>query len=163
LLVTIAAGVVRSLISGGHPSPVTPPPQPAATTGMVTSWLMLKVFASGCTAITGVEAVSNGVKAFRENAVDNARRTLTVIIFVLAILLAGISYLVNAYDIAATDPGQAGYQSVLSMLSAAVFGKGVFYYVTMGSILVVLSLSANTAFADFPRLCRAISQNNYLQ
>ena len=77
-------------------------------------------------------------------------------------LLAGISYLVKTYGIAATDPGQPGYQSVLSMLTAAVFGKGLFYYLTIGSILVVLSLSANTAFADFPRLCRAIAQNNYL-
>jgi amino acid transporter len=162
LLITIVAGVIRTLISGGHPSPVTPLPPPPAASEMVTYWLLLKVFASGCTALTGVEAVSNGVRAFREPAVDNARRTLTVIIFVLAILLAGISYLVNAYGIAATDPGQPGYQSVLSMLSAAVFGKGIFYYVTMGSILFVLSLSANTAFADFPRLCRAIAQNNYL-
>ena len=77
-------------------------------------------------------------------------------------MLAGISYLVNAYGIAATDPGQPGYQSVLSMLIAAVFGKGIFYYLTIASILLVLSLSANTAFADFPRLCRAIAQNNYL-
>jgi amino acid transporter len=162
LLITIGAGIVRVILSGGHPSPVSPLPPPPLATEAVTYWLLLKVFASGCTALTGVEAVSNGVKAFREPAVDNARRTLTVIIFVLAIMLAGISYLVSAYGIAATDPGQAGYQSVLSMLSAAVFGKGVFYYVTMGSILFVLSLSANTAFADFPRLCRAISQNNYL-
>jgi amino acid transporter len=131
-------------------------------TEAVSYWLLLKVFASGCTALTGVEAVSNGVKAFREPAVKNARRTLTVIIFLLAVLLAGISYLVNAYGIAATDPGQPGYQSVLSMLTAAVFGKGFFYYLTIGSILFVLSLSANTAFADFPRLCRAIAQNNYL-
>ena len=85
-----------------------------------------------------------------------------MIIFLLAVLLAGISYLVKVYDIAATDPGKPGYQSVLSMLVAAVFGKGIFYYVTIGSILLVLSLSANTAFADFPRLCRAIAQNNYL-
>ena len=131
-------------------------------TEAVSYWLLLKVFASGCTALTGVEAVSNGVKAFREPTVKNAQRTLTVIIFLLAVLLAGISYLVEIYRIAATDPGQPGYQSVLSMLTAAVFGKGFFYYLTIGSILVVLSLSANTAFADFPRLCRAIAQNNYL-
>jgi MFS family permease len=85
-----------------------------------------------------------------------------VIIFLLAVLLAGISYLVKVYGIAATDPGQPGYQSLLSMLSAAVFGKGFLYYLTIASILLVLSLSANTAFADFPRLCRAIAQNNYL-
>jgi hypothetical protein len=131
-------------------------------TAAVSYWLLLKVFASGCTALTGVEAVSNGVKAFREPAVKNAQRTLTVIIFLLAVLLAGISYLVKAYGIVATHPGQPGYQSLLSMLSAAVFGKGFFYYLTISSILVVLSLSADTAFADFPRLCRAVAQNNYL-
>ena len=162
LLITIAGGVVRVLVGGGHPTPVVAPPPPPAVTEAVSYWLLLKVFASGCTALTGVEAVSNGVKAFREPTVKNAQRTLTVIIFLLAVLLAGISYLVKVYGIAATDPGRPGYQSVLSMLTAAVFGKGLFYYLTIGAILVVLSLSANTAFADFPRLCRAIAQNNYL-
>jgi hypothetical protein len=85
-----------------------------------------------------------------------------VVIFLLAVMLAGISYLVRVYSITATDPGQPGYQSLLSMLIAAIFGKGIFYYLTIASILIVLSLSANTAFADFPRLCRAIAQNNYL-
>jgi amino acid transporter len=162
LLITIVGGIVRVLLSGGHPIPVTALPPPPAMTEAVSLWLLLKVFASGCTALTGVEAVSNGVKAFREPAVKNAQRTLTVIILLLAILLAGISYLVRVYGIVATNPGKPGYQSILSMLIAAVFGKGVFYYLTIGSILLVLSLSANTAFADFPRLCRAISQNNYL-
>jgi amino acid transporter len=162
LLITIIVGLLRVLASGGHPTPVTPLPPPPPMTEAVSYWLLLKVFASGCTALTGVEAVSNGVKAFRDSAVDNARRTLTVIIFLLAVLLAGISYLVKSYGIAATDPGQPGYQSLLSMLIAAVFGKGLFYYLTIASILFVLSLSANTAFADFPRLCRAIAQNNYL-
>jgi amino acid transporter len=162
LLITIGGGLIRVLLSGGHPTPVVPPPRPSAATEVVTYWLLLKVFASGCTALTGVEAVSNGVKAFREPTVKNAQRTLTIIIFLLAVLLAGISYLVRVYGIVATGPGKPGYQSVLSMLSAAVFGKGIFYYLTIGSILVVLSLSANTAFADFPRLCRAIALNNYL-
>src|SRR5579863_4752799 len=162
LLVTIGGGLVRVLLSGGHPMPEAPLPPPPPITEAVSYWLLLKVFASGCTALTGVEAVSNGVKAFREPGVKNAQRTLTVIIFILAVLLGGISYLVKIYGIAATDPGQPGYQSILSMLVAAVFGKGFFYYLTIASILFVLSLSANTAFADFPRLCRAISQNNYL-
>src|ERR1700738_732720 len=162
LLITIVAGVIRVLLSAGHPTPVTPLPPPPNVSEAVSYWLLLKVFASGCTLFTGVEAVSNGVKASREPAVKNAQRTLTVIIFVLAILLAGISYLVKAYGIAATDPGKPGYQSVLSMLLDAVFGRGIFYYLTIGSILLVLSLSPNTAFADFPPLCRAIAQNNYL-
>jgi amino acid transporter len=162
LLITIVAGVLRVVLSGGHPTPAAPLPHPPSATEAVSYWLLLKVFASGCTALTGVEAVSNGVKAFREPTVKNAQRTLTVIIFLLAVLLAGISFLVKTYGIAATDPGKPGYQSVLSMLVAAVFGKGFFYYVTIAAILFVLSLSSNTAFADFPRLCRAIAQNNYL-
>lgn len=162
LLITIAGGLVRVALSGGHPTPVTAPPPPPPAAEAVSLWLLLKVFSSGCTALTGVEAVSNGVKAFREPAVKNAQRTLTIIISLLALLLAGISYLVKVYGIAATDPGRPGYQSLLSMLIAAVFGKGIFYYLTMFAILVVLALSANTAFADFPRLCRSIALNNYL-
>ena len=162
LLIVIFVGIARVILSGGHPNPVVSLPAPPAATAVVSAWLLVKVFASGCTALTGVEAVSNGVKAFREPTVKNAQRSLTAIIFLLAVMLAGISYLVKMYGIAATDPGAPGYQSILSMLTAAVLGKGWFYYLTICSILVVLSLSANTAFADFPRLCRAIAQNNYL-
>jgi len=94
--------------------------------------------------------------------VQNARRTLTLIVTILAVLLAGIAYLVRLYGIGATRPGQAGFQSVLSQLTAAVAGRGPFYFVTIGSILAVLCLSANTSFADFPRLCRAAAVDGYL-
>jgi amino acid transporter len=162
LLAAIAIGLFKTLASGGHPMPVEPLPKIAQASALPGAWLILQAFASGCTAMTGVEAVSNGVKAFRPPVVATARRTLTVIIALLMVLLAGIAYLVRVYGIQATDPGQPGYQSVLSLLLAAVSGRGVFYYVSMASILLVLALSANTAFADFPRLCRAIAQNNYL-
>ena len=162
LLAAILIGLFKTLLSGGHPVPVEPPPQITQAAAVPGAWLILQAFASGCTAMTGVEAVSNGVKAFSEPVVSTARRTLTIIIVLLMMLLAGIAYLVRAYGIQATDAGQPGYQSVLSLLLAAVSGRGGFYYVSMASILLVLALSANTAFADFPRLCRAIAQNNYL-
>jgi amino acid transporter len=162
LLAAILIGLLKSFVSGGHPVPVEPLPRFAQAAAVPGAWLLLQAFASGCTAMTGVEAVSNGVKAFRPPVVATARRTLTVIIALLMVLLAGIAYLVRVYGIQATDPGHLGYQSVLSMLLTAVTGRGLFYYVSMASILVVLALSANTAFADFPRLCRAIAQNNYL-
>src|SRR5581483_2623439 len=158
---TIVLGIGKALLAGGHPTPIeTPPPLPSATAA-VGLWVLLKAFASGCTAMTGVEAVSNGVAAFKEPVVHSARRTLTTIIACLALLLLGIAYLCRAYHIGAVEPGP-GYQSVLSQLTAAVVGRNVFYYVTIGCVLLVLAFSANTAFADFPRLCRLIAEDGYL-
>jgi amino acid transporter len=163
LLVVIAVGGWQTVHAGGHPHPVTQmPAMPPATVTLVGWWLLLKVFSSGCTAMTGVEAVSNGVMAFRDPTRKNAKATLTIIIALLSILLLGIALLCRAYGIAATDPGGTGYESVLSMLTRAVMGHGWFYYVTIGSVLLVLALSANTAFADFPRLTRAIANDDYM-
>lgn len=160
LLTVIAVGAIKMLTGHGHPVTQLPAIPPA--TEAVGLWLMLKVFSSGCTAMTGVEAVSNGVMAFREDTRKNAKITLTIIIVLLAILLLGIAFLCRAYGVGATDPNGAHYESVLSMLTRAVMGHGWFYYLTIGSVLLVLALSANTAFADFPRLTRAIAINNYL-
>ncbi|HEY6375673.1 MAG TPA: APC family permease, partial [Edaphobacter sp.] len=163
LLAVIGVGVYRTILSGGHPIPVDiPPPALPATMKYLTIWLLLKTFASGCAAMTGVEAVSNGVMAFGEPRAKKAQRTLTIIIAVLIVLLFGIAYLSRAYGITAMEPDAHHYQSVLSILTTAVFGRGWFYYLTMGSVLVALSLSANTAFADFPRLAKAIAMHDYL-
>jgi len=162
LLWVIAVGVYRAIAAHGHPSAIVEPPHLPISGSMLGLWVLAKVFASGCTAMTGVEAVSNGVMAFRDPTQKNAKRTLTIIIILLMIFLAGIALLCRAYGIGATDPGAAGYQMVLSQLTAAVMGRGWFYYVTIASILVVLALSANTSFADFPRLTRAIAQRDYL-
>ena len=159
----IVIGLYKVVMSGGHPTPVVAVPH-HATMAMeaVGAWILVKAFASGCTALTGVEAVSNGVQAFKEPVVPAARATLTAIIAILIVLLGGIAFLVRCYEITATDPGQPGYQSVLSMLTAAVAGKGIFYDITMFSVLLVLCLSANTSFADFPRLCRMVARDDYL-
>jgi amino acid transporter len=162
LLLVILVGGVRAFATGGHPVPIVKPPRLPVNLSMLSLWLLAKVFASGCTAMTGVEAVSNGVNAFRDPTQKNAKRTLTIIIVLLMIFLAGIALLCRAYSIGATDPGAAGYQSILSQLTAAVMGRGWFYYVTIASILAVLALSANTSFADFPRLTRAIAMHDYL-
>jgi hypothetical protein len=122
----------------------------------------MKTFASGCAAMTGVEAVSNGVMAFEEPRAKRAQQTLTIIVATLIVLLFGIAWLSKAYGVTAMEPEAHNYQSVLSILTTAVFGRGWFYYFTMGSVLAALSLSANTAFADFPRLARAISLHDYL-
>jgi amino acid transporter len=162
LFAVIGIGVVKVWMSGGHPVPVVAPPSMPIATGTVSVWLLLRAFASGCTAMTGVEAVSNGVPVFEAPGVRHARRTLTAIISILVVLLLGIAYLSQAYHIGATDPGTGGYQSVLSQLVAAVVGNGVFYYICIAAILAVLALSANTGFADFPRLCRLLAEAGFL-
>jgi amino acid transporter len=163
LVTLIAVGMWKTVLTGGHPMPVAPvPPALPATVGALGTWMLLKAFASGCAAMTGVEAVSNGVMAFGEPRVKRAQRTLTVIIGILMVLLFGIAYLAKTYQVMPMEPDATGYQSLLSLLVTVVFGRGWFYYLTMGSVLLALALSANTAFADFPRLTRAIATHDYL-
>jgi amino acid transporter len=167
LLIVIAIGLVRTLLAGRVPELPVPsaPVEAAEGAGIAVAswWLLMRSFASGCTAMTGVEAVSNGVSAFREPAVPHARRTLTAIIVLLAVMLAGIAFLCWAYRLEAREQeNNPNYDSILSQLTAAVVGRGWFYYVTIGSVLSVLALSANTGFADFPRLCRVIAQDGFL-
>lgn len=163
LLTLIVTGVVKTVLAGGHPVSVHAlPPALPATVGTLGLWMLLKAFASGCAAMTGVEAVSNGVMAFGEPRTRNAQRTLTIIIGILMVLLFGISYLAKSYGIMAMLPDERGYQSLISLLVTAVFGRGWFYFLTMGSVFLALALSANTAFADFPRLTRAIALHDFL-
>jgi amino acid transporter len=162
LLLVLAIGTFKVLLAGGRPEPVAQLPALSSATTAASLWLLMRSFASGCTAMTGVEAVSNGVGAFREPAVVHAQRTLTAIIFLLAVMLAGIAFLSWAYGIGAIEESEAGYDSILSQLTGAVVGRGWFYYVTIGSVLSVLALSANTGFADFPRLCRVIAMDGFL-
>lgn len=162
LFLAIGIGLVKSAMAGGNPTAVAAPPSLPTGAAAASLWLLLRSFASGCTAMTGVEAVSNGVSAFANPSVKYAQRTLTWIVAILAAMLLGIAYLCKAYHIGATDPDGANYQSVLSQLVAAVCGRGWFYFVTIGFVLAVLSLSANTSFADFPRLCRLLAQDEFL-
>jgi hypothetical protein len=122
----------------------------------------MRAFASGCTAMTGVEAVSNGVSAFREPRVRHAHGTLAAIVVILGLLLLGIAFVAQSYGVSAMDQTRDDYQSVLSQLTSAVFGRGWFYYVTIGSVLAVLCLSANTSFVGFPRLCHLLAEDGFL-
>ncbi len=153
-------GVVSGLVGGGAPVVAPPAPPPAAQP--IGIWLLLRAFASGCSAMTGVEAVSNGVSAFAEPRVRTAHRVLTVIVVALGLLLAGIAWLAHHDRIMAVDQLQPGYQSVLAQVTAAVAGRGPVFYVTMASVLAVLCLSANTSFVGFPRLCRLVAEDRYL-
>lgn len=162
LIGVLLLGIFKSLMAGGHPTAVEAVSAVPNAVEAVTPWLLLRAFASGCTAMTGVEAVSNGIQAFAKPRVKRAQQTLTAIVAALGILLAGIAYVCHAYNIGATDPNGAGYQSVISQMVAAVVGRGLIYYVTIAFVVAVLALSANTGFADFPRLCHLIALDDYL-
>jgi amino acid transporter len=150
-----ASGAAASAAAAASAS--TPAPYATATMATVGWWLLLRSFASGCTAMTGVEAVSNATPIFKEPHVRRAQLTLLLIVSILAFLVCGIALLCRAYGITATKPGEPGYQSVLSLVVDAVIGHGIGYFITMGTVLSVLSLSANTSFADFPRVCRLLA------
>lgn len=161
-LLLVGWGLVRIVAAGGQPVPVIAPPPPAPAVEGVGLWLLMRAFAAGCTAMTGVEAVSNGVNALKEPVVREAHRTLTAICLILGLLLAGIAVVAHGYRLGAMDQARPGYQSVLSQLAGAVAGHGVVYYAAMTSLLAVLCLSANTSFVGFPRLARLVAVDGYL-
>jgi amino acid transporter len=161
-LFILAFGIYKTALAAGHPVAFVPPAPLQGGTEAIGAWVVLRSFAAGCTAMTGVEAVSNGVSAFKEPVVKRAHHTLAAICAILGLLLAGIAYLAQSYHVGAMDQTQEGYQSVLSQLAGAVIGRGVLYYIAIGSVLCVLCLSANTSFVDFPRMCRLVAQDDFL-
>ncbi len=159
---TIVLGLTESWLSGGNPAPIIHPPSISPATTKVSAWLLLTAFASGCTAMTGVEAVSNAVPLFRKPVVSNAQRTLVVTMFLLGLFLMGLAYLCPAYHIGAMQEQQPGYRTILAQLVGAVAGHGVFYYLSLISIFIVLTYSAQTSFTGFPRVCRLLAEDDFL-
>jgi hypothetical protein len=123
----------------------------------VTLFILLKAFASGCTALTGIEAVSNGVQAFRIPEPENAIKTMKWGRNILFTMFAGITLLAYGYRILPN-----GHETVLSQLARAVFGGGPVYYIAQLMTALILLLAANTAYADFPRLAGLIARDGFL-
>jgi amino acid transporter len=153
ILALIAVGLVR-LAAG------MPPPHPLAATQPVEGlglFLILRAFASGCTAMTGVEAISNGVPAFKPPEAPNARTTLTWMVGILAVMFAGITVLARALNIMPSDQ-----ETVVSQIAAAVFGRGGAYFLIQIATMLILVLAANTSFADFPRLSSILARDGFM-
>ena len=124
-------------------------------------FLLLHAFASGCTALTGVEAISNGVTAFKEPSSKNAATTMVWMAVILGSMFLGLSYL--AVKINALPPNAHGFsETVLSQVGRTVFGTGPWYLVLQIATCLILILAANTSFADFPRLCSLIARDGFL-
>lgn len=118
--------------------------------------MILKAFSSGCTALTGIEAVSNGIPLFQKPQTKNANATLLMMIAILGSMFAGITYLVNSYDIQKIEG-----LTLLSSLTQAVFGQGPMFYVVQISVFLILFMAASTAYADFPRLSSLLAVDRF--
>jgi amino acid transporter len=125
----------------------------------ITAFALMRAFSSGAVALSGVEAVADGVPAFRKPEAKNAAATIAMMGFILAACFFGVSLLASKLE----PIPQEGEETVLSMLGEAVFGAGTLpYYVLQFSTFAILILAANTAFADFPRLCSFVARDSFL-
>ncbi|MCC3516989.1 MULTISPECIES: APC family permease [unclassified Microcoleus] len=120
-------------------------------------FLIARAFAAGCTALTGVEAISDGVLAFKPPEWKNARLTLTYLGVILGFMFLGISYLAHIYQVIPKEN-----ETLLSVLGKDIFGVGIFYYYLQAATLLILLLAANTSYADFPRLCYFLARDGFL-
>jgi amino acid transporter len=142
----------------GHVVAVKAPLPPEAGSAPLTTFLLLTAFANGCTAMTGVEAVSNGVPAFRPPESKNASATLVAMAVLAITMFVGITVLAHAYGVI-----PSASESGVSQLGRAIFGGGtVIYYVIQAATMAILVLAANTAYADFPRLASIVARDRYL-
>jgi amino acid transporter len=160
LMFAIAA--VRSFTGGLPPAETAPAPvtHTAAVGGLFTALLLLRAFASGCTALTGVEAISNGVPAFRKPKSRNAAITLTLMGALAITMFSGITVLAVTLHARANPDGNP---SVISQIAASVFGGGsVLFYLFQAATAGILILAANTAFNGFPVLASILGQHRYL-
>lgn len=167
VMLMIGIGVVR-VVTGTMPTVtaegVEGMREATASLSTLTLFLVMRAFAGGCTALTGVEAISNGIPAFKRPESDNAGKTLIIMVAILSTMFIGITFLANNLPIE-VHPHVEGesHPTVLSQVARFTFGEGsiLFFYMQFATLLI-LSLAANTAYADFPRLASLISLDRYL-
>ena len=135
----------------------------AATSGALGVFLILRAFSSGCAALTGVEAISDGVPAFKAPEWKNARVTLTAMIGILAVTFSGITFLAHQYGAVPIEAANPEYETVISQIARAVlWGESPAYYYIQLATMGILVLAANTAYSDFPRLAYFLARDRYM-
>jgi amino acid transporter len=159
MFITVGVGLFRLFITGTLGT-VVDPPELELLHGLsqITPFLILHAFASGTTALTGVEAISNGITAFKEPRSKNAGITLIWMSLILGSLFLSISFLAKAIGAVPSES-----ETVISQLARTVFtGRGTLYLFLIGATTVILIMAANTAFADFPRLGALVAKDGFL-
>ena len=160
MLALLAVGAWRyftGTLSRSHAAPS--PARPASATALVTTFALLTAFSNGCTAMTGVEAVSNGVPAFRPPESRNAAATLVAMAVLSITMFVGITLLAHAYAHRARTTPRPWSRSSRARRSAAV---ACAYYAVQAATMLILVLAANTAYADFPRLASIVARDRFL-
>jgi amino acid transporter len=157
MLGLLAVGAYRVL--SGTVTPVEPVDRlPIFESGTITTFMLLTAFANGCTAMTGIEAVSDGVPAFRDPPSKNAALTLALMAVCGVTMFTGITALAYAYAVVPSET-----ETVVSQLARGVFGgRNASYYAVQAGTMLILILAANTAFADFPRLASVVARDRYM-
>lgn len=154
IVIMIIVGVVKVYIFGYVPTPIYSIPRQVGNISLV---LFLQAFASGCTALTGIEAVSNGVPSFRAPAQKNAIKVLFMLGILILIIFGGLSYLSTLYH---AVPGNS--QTMISQIATQIFGRGIMYYFIQITTALILILAANTAFTGLPVLFSIMAQDGYV-
>jgi len=156
-LALIATGTIRVLTGSLAPA-LSPEMRPPMAGVQSLAWfLVLRAFASGCTALTGIEAISNGIRAFEKPEADNAGRTLIAMVVLLATMFLGITFLSRLLGVAPLE-----HETIISQVGRQVFGTGPLYLALQAGTAAILILAANTSFADFPRLSSILARDRYL-
>ncbi len=154
VLVLIGKGMFDLITGASHASSIHV--IPSSVPSGLTMFVLLKAFSSGCSAVTGIEAISDAVPHFKTPSKDNAKRTLLSLGILLAIIFGGVTILTMAYGI---TPDPKGHTSVLSMVTESAFGRGTMYYATQIATMMILTLAANTSFNGFPILASIMAQD----
>ncbi len=161
VLLTIGIGLFRQLgLFGMSPLPILENAVPAteSAVGLAYIWLLLRAFAGGCTALTGIEAISNGVKAFRPPESINAVKTMVAMGIIAMSLFVGITFLSTSMHLVPTEHGE----SILSQMTRQTTGGGFLYYWVQLFTALILFLAANTGYQDFPRLSSFLAKDGFL-
>ncbi len=156
IFVLIGVGMFNQVT--GHLTPIPPAETVHKVTEQLSLFLILRAFAAGCTALTGVEAISDGVLAFKPPEWINARQTLLYLGVILGLMFLGITYLAHIYQLVPSES-----ETVLSLLSRQIFGiSPLYYFLILFATPAILLLAANTSYADFPRLCYFLARDGFL-
>jgi amino acid transporter len=157
VLILIAVGLFRLITGTLDPAPVHGVPAVESNLQPLTLFLLLRAFASGCAALTGIEAISNGIPAFQKPEANNAGKTLIAMACLLAVMFLGITFLTRSLNIMPIRD-----ETVVSQIGRQVFGEGLLYLFLQSATMLILVLAANTSFADFPRLSAILARARYL-